>query len=156
MHCLKILFISFFLSVNSFAQNINITSFYEGPFEDVLRESKRINKPIFLDFTSTTCKHCLKMEKETFANQSIAQNLNNNFIAYKVDLEEVEGKNIAKKYNIVDFPSYLILDNASNKLGTIKGFYQANDFKKALDKIMQAPQLEKSTKKKRKFFGLFS
>jgi thioredoxin-related protein len=156
MNCLKIAIIFFFISVNCFAQNINITSFYEGPFEDVLKESKRINKPIFLDFTSATCKHCLKMEKETFANPTIAENLNNNFIAYKVDLEDVEGKNIARKYSIVDFPSYMILDQKNNKLGIIKGFYQAYDFKKALDKIMKTPQIEKPAKKKRKFFGLFS
>jgi thioredoxin-related protein len=156
MKCPKILYLFLLISINSFAQNINITSFYEGPFEDVLRESKRINKPIFLDFTSNNCKHCLKMEKETFTNTSIAQNLNNNFIAYKVDLEDIEGKNIAQKYKIVDFPSYLILDQSSNKLGTIKGFYLANDFKKALDKIMKIPQTEKPAKKKRKFFGLFS
>jgi thioredoxin-related protein len=156
MNYIKTLFIFCFILNKTIAQNSNITSFYEGPFEDVLKESKRINRPIFLDFTSNRCKHCIKMEKETFQNSTIANDLNSNFIAYKVDLDDIEGQSMIKKYKIEEFPSYLIIDPKNNELGTIKGFYLAGQFKKALDKIMRDPSQKKATKKKKKFFGLFS
>jgi thioredoxin-related protein len=137
---------------SSFSQNINITSFYEGPFEDVLNEAKRLKKPIFMDFTSNTCKHCIKMEKEILANPTIADNLNNNFIGYKVDLEDKEGKALVKKYQIEDFPAYLILDyNLQNK-GTIKGFYLAKQFIKEINKMMLVESASISPKQKK---GLF-
>lgn len=137
----------------AFAQNMAITSFYEGPFEDVTHEAQRLKKPIFIDFTSTTCKHCLKMEKEAFSNLSLANHLNDNFIAYKVDLEDEEGKKIAKLYGVTEFPTYIILDSKTQKLGSIKGFYMANQFKKELDRIIILPNFEKPAKKRRRLFG---
>ncbi len=136
-----------------FSQNTNITSFYEGPFEDVLNESKRINKPIFLDFTSKTCKHCLKMTKEIFANQSIAENLNTNFIGYKVDIEGAEGKAIVQKYDINEFPAFILLDSKAKTIGKIQGLYQANQFLKELNRLMTNPSQTKPPKKRFKLFG---
>ncbi len=140
------------LSFSAFSQNINITSLYEGPFDDVLNEARRLKKPIFIDFTSANCKHCVKMEKEILANITIAENLNNNFIGYKVDLEEIEGKNMAKKYGINEFPAYIILDSNHKNLGTIKGFYQAKQFIKEINKLMAFEPAEAKQKKRK---GLF-
>ncbi len=152
MKFLLILTIFFGLNLLANSQNINITSLYEGPFDDVLNESKRLKKPIFLDFTSVTCKHCIKMEKEILANPKIAENLNNNFIGYKVDLDDTEGKQIAKKYNITEFPSYTILDASQRNLGTIQGFYMANQFIKEINKLMAADQSKPISKPKRRLF----
>lgn len=153
---MKIIFLLLFtilIKFVGFSQNTNITSFYEGPFEDVLNESKRTKKPIFLDFTSKTCKHCLKMTREIFANQSIAENLNNNFIGYKVDIEGDEGKAIVQKYNINEFPTFIVLDAKANTIGKIQGLYQANQFIKELNKLMASPSHAKPPKKRFKLFG---
>lgn len=148
-------YLKFFLvifSFTAFSQNTNITSLYEGPFDDVLNEAIRLKKPIFIDFTSANCKHCIKMEKEILANTTISENLNNNFIGYKVDLEEIEGKSLVKKYGINEFPAYVILDSNHKNLGTIKGFYQAKQFIKEINKLMTfEPTDAKSMKRK----GLF-
>ncbi len=148
-----ITYLILFFYLPAFAQNSNITGFYEGPFEDVLKESKRLNKPIFLDFTANWCKSCAKMEKETFANPIIANQLNSDFIAYKVNLDETEGKSIAKKYNITDFPSFLFLSNNTIKIGLIKGFYFANQFKKEMEKIMNQQSTSRPSKKRKRLFG---
>lgn len=148
-------YLKFFLvifSFSAFSQNINITSLYEGPFEDVLNEATRLKKPIFVDFTSANCKHCVKMEKEILANTIIAENLNNNFIGYKVDLEDIEGKNLVKRYGVTEFPAYIILDANHKNLGTIKGFYLAKQFIKEINKLMAFEPAEPSTKKRK---GLF-
>lgn len=138
---------------NIFGQNINITSFYEGPFEDVVKEAKRTQKPILLDFTAKWCKHCMKMETEVFANAEIAEKLNSEFIAYKVDIDEADGKEISNKYLVKEYPTYLILDPTTQKSEKIKGFYTAPKFKKEIDKIMDQSPKETSEKKKRKLFG---
>ncbi len=152
----KIVFVFSLLSFSfaTIAQDQNITSFYEGPFQDVVNESKRLKRPIFIDFSAKWCKPCMKMEQETFANSTIANKLNTEFIAYKVDIDDFEGKAVVQKYNIKEFPTYLVVDSKTNKIGTIKGFYYANQFMKEIDKIMVNPISAIPAKKKR--FRLFS
>jgi thioredoxin 1 len=149
---LKKLFFVAFLAFNSFevfSQNQNITSFYEGPFEDVVIEAKKSKKPIFIDFSATWCAPCVKMEQETFANSDIADKLNKEFIAYKVDVDGFEGMAVAQKYNVKEYPTYLIVDSKTNKIGTIKGFYYAGQFMKEINKIMTVPVKAAPVKKKK-------
>ncbi|PHR97070.1 MAG: thioredoxin domain-containing protein [Blastopirellula sp.] len=59
------------------------------PWEDeALQKSKLENKPIFLSIGYSACHWCHVMEHESFENQTIADQLNENFISIKVDREE--------------------------------------------------------------------
>jgi len=53
-----------------------------------LEEAKRDNKPIFLSIGYSSCHWCTVMEGEAFSNGAIADYLNQNFMAIKVDREE--------------------------------------------------------------------
>ena len=57
-----------------------------GP--EAFAEAKRRDRPIFLSVGYSTCYWCHVMERESFENEDIAQVLNDNFIAIKVDREE--------------------------------------------------------------------
>jgi uncharacterized protein YyaL (SSP411 family) len=46
------------------------------------------NKPIFLSIGYSTCHWCHVMEKESFEDIDVANMLNENFVAIKVDREE--------------------------------------------------------------------
>ena len=154
---LKFLFILTIFALNSlatFSQKLNITSFYEGPFADVITEAIRSNRPIFVDFTATWCKHCLKMDQEIFTNTAIASKLNSEFIAYKVDIDNPDGVAIAKKYNVTEYPTYLILESKTNRIGYIKGFYFADQFLNEINKIMGIAKTKKPAN--RKWFKIFS
>ncbi|MES2797954.1 MAG: thioredoxin family protein [Bacteroidota bacterium] len=135
------------------AQNTNITSLYEGPFEDVVKESKKSKRLIFLDFTSKSCKSCLKMEQEAFANKAIAEKLNDDYIVYKVNIEDLEGRKLIHKYEIREFPAYIILDSETKIKGKILGFYQAHQFLKEINRLAIDTSQIKPIKRKRKLFG---
>ncbi len=47
------------------------------------------NKPVFLSIGYATCHWCHVMERESFENEDIAELLNKNFIAIKVDREQL-------------------------------------------------------------------
>ncbi len=51
--------------------------------------AKKEHKPIFLSIGYSTCHWCHVMAKESFENEDIATLLNNDFIAIKVDREEM-------------------------------------------------------------------
>jgi len=57
--------------------------------EKSLQKTRRQNKPIFLSIGYAACHWCHVMEKESFNDLNIARILNQNFIAIKVDREEL-------------------------------------------------------------------
>jgi uncharacterized protein YyaL (SSP411 family) len=55
---------------------------------DAFEKARREDKPIFLSIGYSTCHWCHVMEHESFENEEIADLLNANFVAIKVDREE--------------------------------------------------------------------
>jgi len=56
--------------------------------DEAFAAAQRENKPIFLSIGYSTCHWCHVMERECFENEAIATQLNQHFIAIKVDREE--------------------------------------------------------------------
>ncbi len=56
--------------------------------DTAFKRAKQENKPIFLSIGYSTCHWCHVMEHESFEDQKVADILNKNFIAVKVDREE--------------------------------------------------------------------
>ncbi len=56
--------------------------------EEAFARARGENKPIFLSIGYSTCHWCHVMERESFENQPIAELLNRNYVAVKVDREE--------------------------------------------------------------------
>ncbi len=56
--------------------------------EEAFLKAKKENKPVFLSIGYSTCHWCHVMEKESFEDREVAELLNKNFVAIKVDREE--------------------------------------------------------------------
>ncbi len=56
--------------------------------EEAFAQARRLGRPIFLSIGYSTCHWCHVMERESFEDEAIAQYLNANYIAIKVDREE--------------------------------------------------------------------
>ena len=56
--------------------------------DEALSKAKQENKPIFLSIGYSSCHWCTVMEGEAFSDTAIANYLNQNFVAIKVDREE--------------------------------------------------------------------
>ena len=55
---------------------------------EALERSRSEDKPIFLSIGYSACHWCHVMEHESFEDEQIAQQLNDHFVAIKVDREE--------------------------------------------------------------------
>ncbi|QMW04850.1 thioredoxin family protein [Spirosoma foliorum] len=90
--------------------------FSSGSFRQILAQANGRHRPVFIDVSTSWCVPCKKMEKEAFNTPSIAQKINDHFIAYKIDAEKGEGELITRKYHVTAYPTLLFL----NEDGTLR------------------------------------
>ena len=85
----------------------NEINFREGSFSEIMKQAKAENKPVFFMFFAKWCSHCNKMKAEVFTDAAVAEFYNTNFICAKFDMEEGEGKQLKREYNIKAYPVLL-------------------------------------------------
>lgn len=90
-----------------FSQNID---FEEKPFQEILQKAKKENKLIFMDAYASWCGPCKLMEKNVFTKLDVSQYYNATFVNSHFDMEKGEGRDIAAKYGVRSFPTYLFLN----------------------------------------------
>ncbi|MBB6611952.1 thioredoxin family protein [Pontibacter sp. Tf4] len=85
-------------------------NFRKGTVAEILAQAKTEKKPIFIDAYTTWCGPCKWMDKNVFVDEKVADYLNANFVNYKLDMEKGEGIEMAKKYEVQAYPSFLFLN----------------------------------------------
>lgn len=98
------------------------TIFYDITLDEALEKARLENKYVLINFHSTYCAPCKKMEKEVFPTPECGEYINKKFIPIMVDGEdEGYGTELAKQYKIFIYPSYLILSSNRSLVGEIIG-----------------------------------
>lgn len=92
-------------------------------WNDVLAKAKKEKKMIFLDCYTTWCGPCKQMSSQVFTQKEVGEFYNANFINTKVQLDTTDndngyikgwykdGHDLAKKYKVRAFPTYLIFNS---------------------------------------------
>lgn len=121
------LFFVAFVTGLSFSQNRSI-QFEHGTFSELLAKAKKENKMIFIDCYTTWCGPCKWMAKNVFTNDTAADFYNKNFVNAKIDMEQGEGIEIAKKYGIQAYPTLIYLDSDGTQMHRVCGSGSVTSF----------------------------
>ena len=78
--------------------------------KSVLQQAGRENKLVFVDVYTTWCLPCKMMDQDVFTHQETADEINKNFISYKVDAEKENGLIVSFNYDVKQYPTLLFLD----------------------------------------------
>jgi thiol-disulfide isomerase/thioredoxin len=93
---------------------INKTSaqikFEHGSWTEIKAKAKAEHKLIFLDAYTKWCGSCKMLVKNVFSNDTVAKFYNSTFVNASIDMETVEGKELAKQYNVIVYPTLLFID----------------------------------------------
>ncbi|MCE3076339.1 thioredoxin family protein [Chryseobacterium gwangjuense] len=116
---------SLFIGALAFAQGIK---FEDSNFAAVLAKAKKENKLVFIDAYASWCGPCKLMVKNIFPLQSVGDYYNGHFVNTKIDMEKGEGIELAKKYNVKAFPTYLFVDGNGEVVHRTLGYVEENDF----------------------------
>lgn len=109
-------------------------TFFEGTWNELLNKAKQEKKPFWVDVYTTWCGPCKMMAKQTFADASVGEFTDANFISYKIDAEKGEGETISEKYGVEAYPTFLIFDANGKLLSKEEGFMDAERFVYVLEK----------------------
>ncbi|MDH6250393.1 thioredoxin-related protein [Chryseobacterium sp. H1D6B] len=120
-----IIFPLFFIGFFALSQGIK---FEEGNFASILAKAKKENKLVFIDAYASWCGPCKLMVKNIFPLKSVGDYYNSNFINAKIDMEKGEGIELAKKYNVKAFPTYLFINGNGEEVHRTLGYVEENDF----------------------------
>jgi thiol-disulfide isomerase/thioredoxin len=122
--------------------------FAEGSLQDLMKQSATENKLIFIDAYTTWCGPCKRMAKDVFPDSTVGAFYNANFINAKIDMEKGEGLEIASKYEVNSYPTYLFLNANGEVVHRSGGSKPAIDFiedgKNALNPEMNLIALRKN------------
>jgi thiol:disulfide interchange protein DsbD len=104
-----------------------------------LAEAKRAGKPVLLDYFATWCTDCVRMEKATF-NQARVQEEMKRFVLLQADVtdpNDPQTKAIKARYGVFGPPAMLLFDKDGSERRELRtyGFKGPDDFVALLRKI---------------------
>ena len=115
-----------FISLSVFSQeSIN---FEKGTFKEILAKAKKEKKLVFMDAFAVWCGPCKLMEKNIFTLPSVSEYYNANFINARFDMEKGEGQEIAMKYGVRSYPTFLFLNGDGEVVMKNYGYMGEKDF----------------------------
>jgi thiol:disulfide interchange protein len=106
---------------------------FQGSYEEVLSLAKIENKKIFIDAYAVWCGPCKMLDKNTLTNQTVIELLNKEFIVFKFDAEKGEGKILAEKFMIKEYPTLMVLDSNGKLVSKSIGYKNAEELIKWLN-----------------------
>ena len=140
---------------------LGLDAFFD--YDEGLAYAKKVNKPVFIDFTGHACVNCRKMEASVWPDKEVLSRLTNDYVVIqlyvddKTDLAAAEqtvskysGKKIntignkwsdlqASRFNANSQPFYVLLDTKGNLLVQPQGAdYDPVSFTKYLDSGLTA------------------
>jgi len=126
-------------------------AFEESNWQAVLKKAKTTGKPIFVDTYASWCEPCKWMDQHVFAESSVGDFLNQNYISYKLNVERGEGLDFAQRYRVTSYPTLLYFDNEGQLVHRIIGAQDApkliQESKAALDPDQQIYTLQERYEK---------
>ena len=108
------------------------TNFRSISFDEALKAAKQENKLVFVDFYTDWCGPCKKMANEVFPQKMVGDFMNEKFVNLKFNAEK-EGKELAARYKVSAYPTFVILDTEGKVVGELKGSMDGQTFIQKLD-----------------------
>ena len=103
-------------------------AFENGTFKEILAKAKKEKKLVFLDAYASWCGPCKLMEKNIFTLPAVKAYYDANFINARFDMEKGEGREIAAKYSVRSYPSFLFLNGDGELVMQNFGYMGEADF----------------------------
>ncbi|MBI5362268.1 MAG: thioredoxin fold domain-containing protein [Planctomycetes bacterium] len=114
---------------------------FQGTYAELLAEAKKTNKPIFMDYWTTWCGWCKKLDSDTFSDAGVVEQMKS-VLCYSVDAEqsdpkaEMDGARLAQRYGVRGYPYLVFADPSGELCDRISGYLPPADFLRETRRIL--------------------
>jgi thioredoxin-related protein len=108
-----------------YAQGIQ---FEKSSWETILQKASDEGKIIFVDAYAVWCGPCKMMDKNVFSDANVGDYYNKHFINAKIDMEKGEGVDLAQKYEVRAYPTFLFVDGKGELVHRAVGYHASDQF----------------------------
>ncbi len=134
----RILFTVFTMVAAVMSANAQGVNFIEGqPLADVLKMAKDQSKLVFVDCYTEWCGPCKMMATKEFVKKEAGDYFNAKFMNFKIDMEKGEGPEVAKKYDVAAYPTFLILESNGDLRGRCVGSAAIDKFIEKVEAVLK-------------------
>lgn len=151
---IPVILVLFVVVGSYFAINAKSSNGYEGEFinessrksfEEILQLAQKNKKKVVINVYADWCGWCKKMERETFPDEKVQEEINKNYYFYSLNGEsnetiQYDGQKFtkaqfAKAFGIRGFPSTIFLNYDSKPITVVPGYIDAKTFANILKYI---------------------
>lgn len=104
----------------------------ESSWDEVLASAKSQNQYVFVDFYTTWCGPCKRLDKITYQDAAVVEFLGST-VAVKYDAEKGVGIELAKEYKVGAYPTLVIIGPDGNEVDRHIGYLGPEDFVTVLE-----------------------
>lgn len=106
-----------FVAIGAYATPVR---FYEGDLLAARQKAIDEDKLFFVDFHAQWCMPCKWMDQTTFSDNEVGRVMSAGYISVKLDIDELEGFDLAQKYDVQVLPTILIFNNEGQMVERIE------------------------------------
>lgn len=111
--------------------------FAEGSWEEIRESANEKDQFIMVTITTKWCYWCRAMKETTFKDSAIVATLNENYLNWSLDAEEIEGIAFSAKFRIISFPTLLFFSPEGDLIEKQTGYVRDNqEFVQLLNEIV--------------------
>jgi len=109
---------------------------WEYDIKPAITKAAAQGKLVMVDFSTTWCGWCKKLDKETFANRQVRALLNKHFVCAKIDGDR--RKDLTRQYKVTGFPHILFINKHGHVLYRQSGYVGPEKFMEILNRVIVA------------------
>jgi thioredoxin 1 len=101
--------------------------FHQGDWNLALNKAKSEKKLFYVDFDASYCASCRNMDQTTYQDATLAAFMDQSVVAYRLDVQSIEGIMWSQKYEVEALPTMLIFNAEGKLVKKLVGYKSAKD-----------------------------
>ncbi|MCP4441930.1 MAG: thioredoxin fold domain-containing protein [Aureispira sp.] len=104
-----------------------VVKFASSDWDMAKEKAVKESKLYFVDFDASYCATCRNMDQSTYMDPVLAQYMDDNVVALRLDVQDFDGVMWSQQYEVEALPTMLVFNNDGKLVKRLVGYQSASD-----------------------------